>query len=62
MDGINKMTPKEVHHKFQDHKMAKRKCQIEKDALKMCNDLYDAKYAHSLLNHLDNVRPSNRAL
>jgi hypothetical protein len=41
--SFDKMTPKEFYAKFQDHKLAKRKCEIEKDALKMCNDLYNAK-------------------
>ena len=43
MEAITKMTPKEFYKKFHDHKLAKRKCEIEKDALKMCNDLHDPK-------------------
>lgn len=38
-----KLPPKEVYDKFSGHKLAKYKCQIEKDALKMCIDLYDSK-------------------
>ena len=42
---ISKLTPKEVLLKFQDHKICKHKCQIEKDALKLCIDLYATKYS-----------------
>lgn len=40
---IDKLNPKEVLAKFQDHKLCKSKCQIEKDALKMCIDFHNLK-------------------
>ena len=42
-DKITNLTPKEVFQKFSEHKLSKNKCLIEKDALKICNDLFEAK-------------------
>lgn len=42
MDGTNysKSSPQEVLAKFSEHKLCKNRCQLEKDALKMCLDLH----------------------
>ena len=42
-DKIGKLLPRQVFDKFGEHKLCKHKCQIEKDALKMCIDLFETK-------------------
>ena len=46
---IDKLPPKEVYEKFSNHVICKRKCQIEKDALKTCIDKLRYHFAHLLL-------------
>ncbi len=41
--AFEKLTPREVLGKFEDHQICKHKCQLEKEALGMCNQLHNAK-------------------
>ncbi len=45
---IDKLPPKEVYEKFSNHVICKRKCQIEKDALKTCVDKLRYHFVHLL--------------
>ncbi len=58
---MDKSTPKEVYEKFSSHKLCKHKCILEKDALKMCNDLHDPKYAMNSYYNIGSARLSNKA-
>lgn len=40
-EDFNKMHPMKFLEQFKDHKLCKRKCQLEKDALELCIEYYN---------------------
>lgn len=37
---INDWPPKRVYEQFKDHKLCKNKCNLEKEALNICNNMH----------------------